>query len=91
MAQNYRCRLGEIDIVARNREYLIICEVKTRTGRSAGHPLEAITPKKSARVRKLGEFYWSFETDRKLQLRFDVIAVLPTISGAKIEHLTDAF
>ena len=53
LARNWRCRLGEIDIVARDGGDLVFIEVKTRTSHDFGHPFEAITPIKLARLRRL--------------------------------------
>ena len=49
---NYRCRTGEIDIIARDGEYLVFVEVKYRSGASFGDPSEAVTAKKQERIRK---------------------------------------
>ena len=46
LERNFRCTLGEIDIVARNGEYLVFCEVKTRKGSGPIHPTASITSKK---------------------------------------------
>jgi putative endonuclease len=88
---NYRCRLGEIDLIAQKGDVLAICEVKTRRGTAFGHPLEAITPAKQARLRALGEYYWSFTNDRRLVLRFDAVSIIQTPEGPLIDHFEDAF
>ncbi|GAA2457925.1 YraN family protein [Streptomyces macrosporus] len=51
--RNWRCRSGEIDIVARDADALVICEVKTRRAGSYEHPMAAVTPRKAARLRRL--------------------------------------
>ena len=51
--RNWRCAEGEIDIVAAERQVLVICEVKTRSSTQYGSPLEAITRSKRARLRRL--------------------------------------
>ena len=51
--RNWRCELGEIDIVGRDGDVLVVCEVKTRSGTSFGTPLEAVTRTKAARLRRL--------------------------------------
>lgn len=51
--RNWRCEIGEVDIVAIDRDELVICEVKTRTSTKFGHPVEAVTPRKLATLRKL--------------------------------------
>ena len=54
VSRNWRCRYGEIDIIAREGAVLVFCEVKTRRGTGFGVPLEAITAAKLARMRRLG-------------------------------------
>ena len=89
VAQNYRCPVGEIDLIARKDGCLIVCEVKTRRSSSVGEPLEAVGHRKQDRLRRLGEYYWQFETDRTLPLRFDVLALCVKGGGFDITHLTD--
>ena len=57
LAVNFRCRFGEIDVIAQNRKYIAFVEVKTRGAGSFVHPLEAITPAKRARIVKTAQFY----------------------------------
>lgn len=88
--RNYRCSLGEIDMIAQKGNYLVVCEVKTGSS-SVGDPLEAVTPSKQRRLRQLGEYYWHFETDRKSQVRFDVLAVRAPDQACRIDHVVNAF
>lgn len=53
VARNWRCREGEVDIVAVDGDVLVMCEVKTRRGVGFGTPLDAVTPAKAARLRRL--------------------------------------
>ncbi|GAA3390325.1 YraN family protein [Streptomyces roseoviridis] len=54
IARNWRCgRTGEIDIVARDGDTLVVCEVKTRRGGAYEHPMAAVTPRKAERLRRL--------------------------------------
>ncbi|MEV7674921.1 YraN family protein [Streptomyces sp. NPDC000963] len=56
LARNWRCgRAGEIDIVARDGDTLVICEVKTRRHGAYEHPMAAVTPRKAARLRRLAD------------------------------------
>ncbi|GAA3181074.1 YraN family protein [Streptomyces virens] len=56
LARNWRCgRTGEIDIVARDGDALVVCEVKTRRSGNFQHPMEAVTPAKADRLRALAE------------------------------------
>jgi putative endonuclease len=51
--RNWRCAAGEIDIVARDGDTVVFCEVKTRRSARFGSPVEAVTPAKAARLRRL--------------------------------------
>lgn len=86
--RNWRCRLGEIDIVARDGAETVFIEVKTRSSHDFGHPFEAITPLKLARLRRLA-VAWCEATDAPVsRIRIDAVAVLaPAEAPALIEHL----
>lgn len=88
LERNWRCRLGEIDIVALDGDCLVVCEVKTRRSLSAGGPLEAVTPVKVARLRRLTAT-WLADQDRSFdEIRIDVIGVhRPRRGRTVIEHL----
>ena len=91
LERNFRCRLGEIDIIARDGEHLVFCEVKTR--REGGlHPFLSVTQRKQRKLRQLGVYYLSRHRLEHLQTRFDVIAVYQAQDGTfAIEHLPNAF
>jgi putative endonuclease len=76
VARNWRCDVGEIDIVARERDTLVVCEVKTRSGVGFGTPLEAVTDDKAARLRRLASRYVDAQRRRPKRVRVDVIGVL---------------
>jgi putative endonuclease len=73
---NWRCELGEIDIVAREGDTLVVCEVKTRRGLNYGSPLESITYRKLATLRKLAGRWLQTHELRPAGIRIDIIAVL---------------
>jgi putative endonuclease len=100
LARNWRCREGEIDIVARDGDVLVVCEVKTRRDVAFGTPLEAVTPAKAARLRRLTARWLAATREARAaggaggfaDIRFDVVAVLLPRAGAPIvEHLRGAF
>ena len=53
LSRNWRCRDGELDVVAVDTDRLVVCEVKTRSGTRFGEPAEAVTPRKAARIRRV--------------------------------------
>jgi putative endonuclease len=87
LARNWRCTEGEIDIVARQGDVLVICEVKTRRSTAHGTPVEAVTPRKADRLRVLAQRWLAAHSARPRAVRFDVIAVLAQGPGAaNIDH-----
>jgi putative endonuclease len=74
--RNWRCGLGEIDIVAADGMTLVVCEVKTRGGRAHGSPAEAVTYEKLARLRLLAMEWLKSSAGRWPRVRIDVIAVV---------------
>lgn len=89
--RNWRCARGEIDIVARDADALVVCEVKTRTSEQFGAPFEAVTRQKLRRLRRLAMLWLDArpETDRAgLTVRIDVVSILrPRTGPARITHL----
>jgi putative endonuclease len=90
-ARNWRCPLGEIDIVAWDRKTLVFVEVKTRTGTSAGAPEAAVNPQKQARLVQLAQAYLARRRGDPPPCRFDVIAVEARRWFPRIRHLRGAF
>jgi putative endonuclease len=89
--RNWRCRDGEIDVVARDGDALVFCEVKTRRGTSHGTPAEAVGPAKANRLRRLALRWLAESGMHPPELRFDVVAVLARRRGAAdVEHLRGA-
>jgi putative endonuclease len=86
--RNWRCRDGEIDIVALSGHTLVVCEVKTRTTSRYGTPLEAITPEKGSRLHRLGWLWAREHSWRYANLRIDVVCVMKRRQGhVAVEHL----
>ncbi|RZS86981.1 putative endonuclease [Motilibacter rhizosphaerae] len=88
LERNWRCELGEIDIVAREGATLVVCEVKTRRSGRHGSPQEAVTGPKLARLRRLA-VRWLLERGvHPGEVRIDVVAVTRGRTGAaSVEHL----
>ena len=88
LERNWRCPAGEIDIVARDGDVLVVCEVKTRSGMSFGGPLEAVTSAKAARLRRLAALWLAERALRVPEVRFDVVAVnRPRRGAATVDHV----
>ena len=84
---NYRCRRGEIDIIARDQECLVFCEVKYRSGPGAGDAAEAVDAKKQRKLSVCALFYLTSHGLMDTPCRFDVVS----ITGNKIRLYRDAF
>lgn len=90
--RNWRCRQGEIDIVARTADTLVFVEVKTRSGLAFGHPFEAITAAKLARLRRLAAAWCADHSPSAARIRLDAIAVIVPRSGQPVvEHLLGVY
>ena len=93
-AMNYRTRLGEIDIIAANRWYLIFCEVKLRKTADFAAAREFVDARKQQRLRTTALVYLS-QHETNLQPRFDVIEIYAPDGTAtkkpQINHMEDAF
>ncbi|RMB84435.1 YraN family protein [Streptomyces shenzhenensis] len=89
LERNWRCgRSGEIDIVARDGDALVVCEVKTRRGGGYEHPMAAVTPEKAERLRGLAErWIQSHGGAPPGGVRIDLVGVLLPDRGAPVvEH-----
>ena len=86
--RNWRCAEGEIDIVAAERQVLVICEVKTRSSTRFGSPLEAISRSKRARLRRLAIRWLVAHGVLFEEVRIDAIGLTRDESGHyQIEHV----
>lgn len=98
LARNWRLTTGavrgELDLVCRDGDRLVVVEVKTRRSRRLGGPLYAVTPDKQARIRALAASFLQRERVGAAGVRFDVVGVIvdPATPGdAEIEHVRGAF
>lgn len=90
--RNWRCRDGELDIVARDGDALVFCEVKTRRGTGYGEPVEAVGRIKQRRLRTLAQRWLAAHEEHAPELRFDVVGVLVRPARpAVVTHLRAAF
>ncbi len=88
---NYRCKLGEIDIVAKQGDILVFIEVKYRKNPSRGNPLEAVTAKKQHIISKCANYYIMCHYKYDIPCRFDVIGVMGIAEQKEITHIENAF
>ena len=92
LSRNWRCRGGEVDVVATDGQRLIVCEVKTRSGTGYGELAEGVTPAKAARIRRAAAAWLRTHRVGWCEIRFDVLAVLcPPDGPVTVEHLQGAF
>lgn len=84
---NFYCRTGEIDIVARDGEYLVFVEVKYRENAGKGHPFEAVSVRKQRTISKCASFYLVKNRLHDIPVRFDVVGIL----GEEIKVIRNAF
>lgn len=92
LSRNWRCREGEVDLIATDGQRLVVCEVKTRSGTGYGEPSEGVTPAKAARIRRVTAAWLHAYRVGWCEIRFDVLAVLcPQQGPVTVEHLQGAF
>lgn len=85
--RNFYCKQGEIDIVARNKEYLIFIEVKTRSNIYFGNPSEAVNEKKQKHIYSSAKYYLYINKFENEFIRFDVIEVYVMTNKYTINHI----
>jgi putative endonuclease len=91
LEMNYQHGHGEIDIVAKDGEVLVFCEVKSRSSDEYGEPEYAITPRKQQQIRKLAHAYMYEHEIREQACRFDVVAIRFKGGTSEIRYLKNAF
>jgi len=91
ITRNYRCRLGEIDLIAKDGNTLVFLEIKTRKARSIGYAKEAVDLRKRRQISKVALAYMKSNSCLDTKARFDVVAV--SLGGGKpeIELIKNAF
>lgn len=88
LERNYRCRLGEIDLIAREGNTLVFLEVKYRKTGAYGSPAEAVTFAKQRTICRVADYYRiTHGISERQPCRFDVVAIL----GGQIEVIRNAF
>lgn len=91
IARNYRCSLGEVDMIARDGDCLVFLEIKTRRGKSLGYAKEAITERKKRQLSKVALAYMKSANCDGARARFDVVAINLRGDEVQIEVIKNAF
>lgn len=88
---NYRCPLGEVDLIATDGDSLVFIETKTRKGKSVGYAKEAVDARKRRQISKVALFYMKSNGCCDVKARFDVVAVSLVGDRPQIEVIKNAF
>lgn len=88
---NFRCRCGEVDIIARDGKTLVFVEVKTRRTASYGLPQLAVTPFKQRQISKAALTYLSKNRLMEENARFDVVSIFLLGTSPTVDHIKNAF
>ena len=91
LARNWRCSIGELDLVLALDGLIVFCEVKTRSGSAFGGGYEAVTRTKRRKLRALAEAYLTDRVPPPARVRFDVASVWVGPSRTDVEIFQDAF
>jgi putative endonuclease len=89
--RNYRCRVGEIDVVALERDVVVFVEVKTRTDEGFGTPLHAVDERKQRQIVRAAQYYLRQKRLLERNVRFDVVAVWRDGREWRCELVRNAF
>lgn len=87
---NHKNKIGEIDIIAKDKDYIVFVEVKARLSMAFGHPFEAIDERKQQKIKAVASFYLMKNKKYGTKCRFDAISILG-MDHPEIRHIIDAF
>lgn len=90
LERNWRFKHIEVDIIARDKDQLVIAEVKTRTGNSYGEPYTAVDYRKQRSLIFAAERYL-FGHNLDLEVRFDIVSIIIDHGRTVVEHIKEAF
>lgn len=91
IARNYRCSLGEVDLIAKDGDTLVFIEIKTRRGRSLGYAKEAVDQKKRRQLSKVALAYMKANGCAETRARFDVVVINLGGGAQEVEVVRNAF
>lgn len=90
--RNFRCKIGEIDIIAKEKNTLVFIEVRTKSSNEFGVPQETVNIKKQKRIRRVAEYYLLKNKLEGICCRFDIVAITwHKNKEPKVEIFKDAF
>jgi len=89
--RNYRCAVGELDLIVLDRVIIVFVEVKTRTGIGFGTPLEAVEFRKQRKMIRAAQFFLNAKRLTQREARFDVVGISWPGPQPLVEHIENAF
>ena len=90
LEMNYKNNIGYIDIIAKDKDYIVFVEVKARMSEAFGHPFEAIDEVKQQKIHAVASLYLVEHKKYGTKCRFDAISILG-LENPEITHIVDAF
>jgi putative endonuclease len=91
VARNFRCRAGEIDLVAQDGSALVFVEVRSRRGARRGSGLESVTGRKQQQVARVAQYFLAGRGWTEREARFDVIGIDFATEPPRVEYVRGAF
>jgi putative endonuclease len=89
--RNYRCSVGELDLIVLDRRVVVFVEVKTRSGHGFGSPLEAVAFRKQRKMIQAAQYFLSEKRLHQRDARFDVVGISWPGREPVVEHIENAF
>ena len=91
LERNYRCRFGEVDLIAKDGQSIVFVEVKTRANENYGTPKHSVDDRKQRRISLASQDYMVKKGLTESAARFDVVSITEDKNGFSVEHVIDAF
>lgn len=91
LERNWRCRVGEVDVICLDRDTLVFVEVRTRGTSARTSPAQSVNRCKITKLTRAASFFLSQHGWWERPCRFDVVAVIHSAQGYRLEHIPDAF
>jgi putative endonuclease len=89
--RNFSCRVGELDIIAKDKNVFVFIEVRSTRGSLFHNPIDSLTPSKTMRIRVLAQIWLKKYGINNAPIRFDVIGIVHNDTDIEIKHLKNAF